>query len=168
MTRRKVWSLLGWGLLLAVGLLTWPVQLGGGTGYVVVAGNSMSGTYDSGDLVVTRSQDGYRRGQVAVFTVPDGVPGEGIPVVHRLVGGDGDTGWTTRGDDVDVDDPWSPTDEDVVGAVVLHLPGTGYVVTTLLNPYVLAALVGGLVTAAVLIRPEESAETSRSPRGAGR
>lgn len=158
---RRLVLVLGWGLVLGFGALTWPVQLGGGTGYVIVAGGSMAGTYESGDLVVTRSAPGYEVGQVVVFSVPEGEPGEGMRVVHRITDGDGETGYTTRGDALDSDDPWQPQDDDVWGAAVLHFPGAGDVLSTLLHPIVLAALAGGLATAAVLSKPARPEEAVR-------
>ena len=144
---------LGWLLVVAFGVLSWPVPLGGQTGYVIVSGHSMSGTFDDGDLVVTRDRQTYDVGQAVVYTVPEGEPGEGLRVVHRIVGGDGDTGFITRGDALDADDPWQPRSEDVSGAVVLHLSGAGFLLTTLLHPLVLAALAGALATAAMLSSP---------------
>ena len=145
---RRAASIAGWALVVVVGALMWPVQLGGGTGYVIVSGQSMTGTYESGDLVVTRSDARYRVGQAVVYRVPQGQPGEGLHVVHRLRAGDGD-GWTTRGDALTADDPWTPTDDDVVGRVVLHVPQLGRAVGAVTTPWILALFSGVLTAAAV-------------------
>jgi signal peptidase I len=90
--------------------------------YVVVSGPSMEPTYITGDLVVARNQPDYRIGDVVVFATGDG------NVIHRIIGGDGESGYVTQGDNNPDPDRWAPTDDEVLGEAVLHLPGVGDVV----------------------------------------
>ena len=136
-----------WVLLVAGMALAWPIQLGGLTGYTVVAGNSMNPTYHTGDLLITRPQDHYHRGQIVVYSVPAGAPGAGYRVVHRLVGGAGAAGgpgWVTRGDNNPSVDIWNPHDADVNGVVVFTVAKAGFVLRQVRNP-LLYALIGALI-----------------------
>ncbi|MFC4615460.1 signal peptidase I [Cellulomonas algicola] len=133
-------------LVLAVAVLLWPTAWGGGTTLVVVAGESMDPTFASGDLVVARA-GAVEVGDVIVYR-PDGVDGY---VVHRVVGGDAATGWTTRGDNNGWDDVWHPTADDVAGVVRWHVAGLGAVTPVLAAPTTWIAL--ALVVAGWLLWP---------------
>jgi signal peptidase I len=141
-----------WVLLVAAMALAWPIQLGGLTGYTIVAGSSMNPTYHTGDLLITRPQDHYRPGQIVVYKVPMGAPGAGYRVVHRLVGGaglEGGPGWVTKGDNNPSVDIWNPHDNDVHGVVVLTVAKAGFVLNQVRNP-LLYAVVGALITGRLL------------------
>ena len=68
----------GWFVTLA------PTVFGGPAAYIEVVGHSMDGTYRTGDLVITRTQDTYAKGDIVAFKVGGG------QVIHRIVGGDGE------------------------------------------------------------------------------
>jgi signal peptidase I len=125
-----------------------PVALGGPASYIVVKGYSMSGTLAPGDLVVTRAQAGYAVGDTIVYRVPAGA-GRGLLVVHRIVTAD-PSGYRMQGDANSHQDPWRPKLSDVVGRLVVTLPGFGGILVSLANPFVLGiswalvALVTGL------------------------
>ncbi|WP_028050685.1 signal peptidase I [Cellulomonas sp. URHD0024] len=151
--RRVVVSVLFWSFAVAAAVLLWPASLGGCTQVIVVSGESMKPTYDTGDLVVARCGE-PRIGDVVVYR-PDGMHGH---VIHRLVGGDGADGWQVQGDNNSWVDPFRPTNADVVGIAQFHLPRVGLVTTVLESPLVWASL---LVTAcAVFLWPRgEDEET---------
>lgn len=140
---RVVRGVLGW-VLLAAGLwLVWPSSLGGCTTLTVVSGHSMEPTYYTGDLVVARCGT-PKVGDVAVYR-PAAVD-RSARIIHRVVGGDGASGWQLKGDNNTYADPFSPTNADVVGVAVLHIPKLGRLSVLLLNPWlwafaVLAAMV---------------------------
>lgn len=94
-----------------------PVALGGPVQYVVVVGQSMEPTLHSGDLVVIRRQDEYAVGDIVSIETPIG------PVMHRIVGGNGDEGFVSQGDNNEITDPWSPTTSEIVGKLWLRFPG---------------------------------------------
>ena len=124
---RKMLGNLGVLALLAVWFFTLaPPSSTAPRRYVEVSGHSMDGTYKTGDLILTRPGDSYARGDIIVYKTDTG--GQ---VVHRIIGGDGERGFTTQGDNNPDPDPWHPTDADVVGqawhrfegkAWLLHLP----------------------------------------------
>ena len=102
-----------------------PTVIGGPAGYIEVSGHSMDGTYKTGNIILTRAHDSYAKGDIIVY---DAGPGQ---VVHRIIGGNGTTGYTTQGDNNPDPDPWHPKDDQVVGqawhrfegkAWILHLP----------------------------------------------
>jgi signal peptidase len=99
----------------------------------------------TGDLVIAHAEVSYSVGEVAVFHIPTGQPGAGLLIVHRLVGGNGESGFTTQGDNKPAPDPWHPKASDVVGRSWIQLPGSGAWLLVLRRPVVLAAIIGGLV-----------------------
>ena len=94
-----------------------PAALGGPVQYVIVVGQSMEPTLYSGDLVVIRRQDEYAVGDIVSSETPIG------PVMHRIVGGDGDEGFVSQGDNNEISDPWRPTTSEIVGKLWLRFPG---------------------------------------------
>lgn len=151
-------------LLLGIIVLLWPASLGGDVSYVVVSGSSMEPGLHTGDLVLVREQDTYEPGDVVAFRIPDGDMGAGTQVIHRITGGDGSTGYTTQGDNKNGDDPWSPTDADVVGKRWLLVPGGGNVATSLHTPLGFAAMVGGGVFLAVATSKPKAGRTRTGSR----
>jgi signal peptidase len=135
-------------LVLAAGLLAfWPQSLGGRVGFVMVSGHSMDPTLHAGDLVLVRARPSYRVGDVIAYRVPEGEPGAGSEVVHRIVGGDARRGFTTQGDHNDYHDPWHPRPADIVGGRWLCVPRIARWFAHLQGPLPLAmfaAVLGGL------------------------
>jgi signal peptidase len=151
---RRVLSLLSTLLLLAA-LAGWsvylrPAALGGSATFVIVSGSSMEPVLHHGDLAVVRSQDSYVPGDVVAFEVPEGQPGAGALVIHRIVSGNRHDGFTTRGDNRDLPDLWRPREEDVVGRLSLHVPAVGSGVVAVGSPLGAGASAGLLVFVYVL------------------
>jgi signal peptidase I len=124
-----------------------PQLLGGPASYVLVAGTSMKPTLHTGDLVVALKQRSYRAGQIIVYHVPSG-PGKGSLIIHRIVGGSGQIGYLTKGDNRQEPDQWNPKATDVDGRLAVHMPRAGLVVLWLRSPLgvaMLAALVAFVV-----------------------
>ncbi|CAB4883871.1 unannotated protein [freshwater metagenome] len=103
--------------LVATVVYLWPVAYGGNSGIVFVAGESMLPTYTSNDVVLTRKQDSYAVGDVIVYTIAAGDVGAGHQIIHRIVGGDGVSGWVTKGDNRKYPDSWHPINSQVLGRV---------------------------------------------------
>lgn len=137
---------------LALGFLLWPTSLGGCTTLTIVSGHSMEPTYYTGDLVVSRCGD-YRVGDIVVYNPPNVGAAR---VIHRIVGGDAETGWVIQGDNNDFLDPWQPTDDRVLGRAVLHLPKVGLIGSVLVSPITWGSLL--LVAAALVIWPAKAGE----------
>jgi signal peptidase I len=135
---RAVLAVLLSALLLGVVAATWPSTLGGSVTYISVNGISMEPGMRTGDLAVVREASSYRTGDIVAFDTEDG------RVIHRIVGGDANTGFRMQGDNRDTEDPWRPTPEHVVGRLWIHLPMVGAAVLWLQTP------VGLGVVAAVL------------------
>ena len=64
-----------------------------------------------------RRQDEYALGDIVSIETPIG------PVMHRIVGGDGDEGFVSQGDNNEISDPWRPATSDIVGKLWLRFPG---------------------------------------------
>jgi signal peptidase len=135
--------------IMVLGWLFWlPASLGGYMTYAVVSGQSMQPTYYTGDFVVARAQPSYEVGDVVAFRTED------EDVIHRIVGGDSESGYITQGDNNAELDRWVPTAEEIRGKSVLRLPGVGPSVLVLnelvtTSPF-LQVLAGMLVLAAAL------------------
>jgi signal peptidase I len=151
----RVRTVLGW-LLLVLALLAWavtlrPADLGGPATYVVVSGDSMEPVLSDGDFVVLREQAEYAVDDIVAFPVPEGRIGAGTLVIHRIVGAEGGA-FVPQGDNRDQVDEWRPTTDEVLGSLWVHVPRGGKILMTALQPPVVAAVAGGLMTMWVLTR----------------
>jgi signal peptidase len=127
------------GALLAVCL--WfglPQALGGRAGWVLVSGTSMLPHLHTGDLVLVEHRSSYHVGEVVAYRIPRGQVGAGHVVIHRIVGGNGETGWRLKGDNRTAPDLWYPTNHDVVGAKLLRIPDAWFVLRVFHMPVLLA------------------------------
>ena len=148
-------------LLIAWAVTLRPASLGGPATYVVVRGDSMLPGFHSGDLVILQAGSGYGPGDVIGYRVPDGEVGAGQVVVHRIVAGDGGSGFTMEGDNNPAPDPWLPHVGDVAGRVWLLLPGLGRAIVLAHQPAVAGALAVSLLIMVVLARRPGSPHTPR-------
>ena len=137
---------LGVTLLIVAGWMVWlrPQSLGGRAGYIIVSGRSMQPTLVPGDLVVVWRDQRYRIGQVVTYRIPSGAF-QGARIIHRIIGGSPQTGFTLQGDNKPDADSWHPKNSDIIGRQVLRLPGVGRALTFLRSPGVFAALAAGIV-----------------------
>ena len=128
-----------------VAMLLWfclPQTFGGRAGWVLVSGTSMLPHLHTGDLVLVEHQSDYRVGEVIAYRVPKGQVGAGHVVIHRIVGGNGRTGWTMQGDNRTAPDLWYPTNHDVIGANQLRIPDAWFVLRVFHMPILLALFAG--------------------------
>ena len=131
--------------LTLVAALLWfclPQTLGGRAGWVLVSGTSMLPHLHTGDLVLVEHQSGYHVGEVVAYRVPKGQIGAGHVVIHRIVSGNGATGWTLKGDNRTAADLWHPTNHDVIGAKRLRIPDAWFVLRVFHMPFLLALFAG--------------------------
>lgn len=143
-------------LLLVAGFLAWfvllrPTALGGPASYLWVSGVSMLPTLETNDFVVTQKQDRYAVGDILAYHVPEGEPGAGTMVIHRLIGGSPTEGFVLQGDNKPAPDEWHPRQTDVVGKLWIAIPGAGKYLQLLRSPTVFAPLVAGIVVFLIMI-----------------
>lgn len=145
---------------------TW--LLDGDTSQLIVAGDSMDGTYRTGDLVVVQRQAAYGVGDIVGFRVPSGEAGAGMVVIHRIVGLAPEGRFRTQGDNNPEADPWTIDAGDVTGRAAVRLPAVGLVSSYVRSPIGIAGIFGGLAAWAVFGLLDE-AVTRTTPRvGLGR
>jgi signal peptidase I len=142
------------GVLLAL-IAAWavtlrPISLGGSAEYVVIHGNSMFPLYHDGDLIISHTHSSYAVGDVVAYHVPQGQLGQGLTVIHRIIGGSDATGYVLKGDNNPVSDPWHPHASDVVGATWVHVPRLGKLFVAIHRPIVPGLFFGGLALILVL------------------
>jgi signal peptidase len=144
---------------------TWPQSLGGSVAYVKVNGESMDGTYNTGDLIVVHREAHYAVGDIIAYRVPKNKFAAGAQVIHRIVGGNGSSGFVTRGDNRTVVDEWHPRIDDVVGTAWARFPGLVSWFTRMAEPIPLGALCGGL-TVLVMLFPRRAVARQRTAQSA--
>jgi signal peptidase I len=136
--RRTITNLALLALLVGWWFTFGPVALGGPATFAVVEGRSMEPTHRNGDLVVARSQQNYAIGDVVVFPLTNGKA-----VIHRIVAGSAEQGWTTRGDNNDTDDRWTLLDAGILGEQWFDIPRVGSLLMwTQRSPWLFAVGVG--------------------------
>jgi signal peptidase I len=164
---RRAWNYATWLLTAAIvvawALLLRPTSLGGDATYVVVRGNSMEPAYATGDLLIVRATSAYVVGDAVAYRVPATEIGAGTLVIHRIIGGDPELGFSVRGDSNPGEDPWHPRAADVVGRAYLHVPMLGRVTALLHQPITLAALAAALVVMWVIARPRSVKSDAEGP-----
>jgi signal peptidase I len=133
-TQLAVVAALGWYCL--------PQRLGGRADWVMVSGTSMLPRFHTGDLVLAEHQSSYHVGEVVAYRVPKGQVGAGYVVIHRIVGGNGQTGWKLQGDNRTAPDLWHPTDHDVIGSKLLRIPKAWFVLRLFHMPLMLGLFAG--------------------------
>ena len=129
-------------LVAALGWFCLPQSLGGRADWVMVSGTSMLPHLHTGDLVLVEHQTSYHVGEVVAYRVPKGETGAGYVVIHRIVGGNGRTGWKLQGDNRTAPDLWHPTDHDVIGSKLLRIPDAWFVLRLLHMPLLLGLFAG--------------------------
>lgn len=141
----------------ALGWYCLPQRLGGRADWVMVSGTSMLPRFHTGDLVLVERQSSYHVGEVVAYRVPKGQVGAGYVVIHRIIGGNGRTGWRMKGDNRTAPDLWYPTDSDVLGAKLLRIPHAWFVLRLLHMPLVLG-LVAGFAAFFVIVFSGDAAD----------
>src|ERR1700751_2790661 len=123
-----------------VAALLWfclPQTLGGRAGWGLVSGTSMLPHLHTGDLVLVEHRSSYQVGEVVAYRVPKGQVGAGHVVIHRIVAGNGRTGWRMKGDNRTAPALWYPTNHDVIGAKELRIPDAWFVLRVFHMPVLL-------------------------------
>jgi signal peptidase I len=124
--------------------------------YVVTDGVSMHPVYYQGDLVIVIKADSYHVGQIAAYH--GARPGQ--KVLHRIISGDGDSGFAFKGDNNESIDPLKPTAGELIGRAVLHVPKGGIWLKPLFGPSGL-----GVLGFLVFSRAGEARTRREIPRG---
>jgi signal peptidase I len=102
-----------------------PVQFGGQTSYIMIAGASMEPSLHYGDLIVAHEEQTYAVGDVVTYHHPTIGP-----VIHRIIDRTGDT-YTFKGDNNDWVDSYEPTSAELIGKSWFHIPGAANIILKL-------------------------------------
>src|SRR5688572_31024558 len=120
---------IAWVLLAVAAFVLWPERWGGSMTYVITSGNSMEPAFVQGDLAVLRSTGDYGVGDVAAYNSSELKK----IVMHRIIK-ESDAGYTLQGDNNDFIDPETVSDDQVLGELVVRVPGVGRYLTWFLKP----------------------------------
>ena len=161
---KRTFRLLGVAALAAtLWLALSPTALGGDTSYVSTSGISMAPRFSTGDLAVVRSAQSYAVGDVAAYRSST----LRTIVLHRIVAVDNGR-FTFKGDSNDFLDPDTPTQEQLLGKLVMRMPQGGVWLKRLTSPPALAAytflLLAGGTTAVTRRRRRRLERRLMSPR----
>jgi signal peptidase len=140
-----------------------PQTLGGRAAWVMVSGTSMLPRFHTGDLVLVEHRSSYHVGEVVAYRIPKNEIGGGHVVIHRIIGGNGKTGWRMKGDNRTAPDLWYPTNHDVMGAKQLRIPDAWFVLRVFHMPVLLALFAG--FGAFLLIAFGDGAEAETDGKG---
>jgi signal peptidase len=136
LTLATITFVVAWALLLR------PQALGGPAAYVIVSGKSMEPRLHTGDLVILVEESSYEVGDVIAYNIPEGQPGEGAFVIHRIIGGSARDGFATRGDNRERRDLWRPTPRETLGTMRFSIPRVGLLFTFIRTPFGIALAAG--------------------------
>ena len=104
----------------------------------VVLTNSMSGTFEPGDVVVTANWLEPKVDDIAIYKARDFEGNLITEFSHRIVSGNESSGFTFKGDNNNVVDLQLVQNEDIIGKVIFWIPSIG----TFLNPKTLLTALG--------------------------
>jgi signal peptidase I len=125
--------------------------------YIVTSGVSMNPVYYENDLVIVCKADSYQVGQIAAYH------DSGIEVLHRIIGGDDETGFVFKGDNNDSTDLSRPSADKLAGRALLHVPKGGIWLKPLLSPTGLG-MIGFLIVGAGTATARNRREIPRGRR----
>ena len=111
----------------------------------VVVSGSMEPEIGVGDFIVTASRGEYEVGDIVTYIGPDGVS-----TTHRIVAKIGQQ-YVVQGDANNAPDTFRPSAENIIGKVVLVLPGFGNVAAFLQTPLGIFVVVAAAVVLWLLI-----------------
>ncbi len=166
MSARRARRVLGtvFSILILGGLafVLWPARFGGQALFVVVRGESMKPLYEQGDLLYARKSGDYEVGDIAIYRIPDGQPGEGSLIVHRIKRILPNGTYIFQGDNKNDIDDVTPDRAHLVGKPIVDL-GDVPTRTLILLPVLLTLLAAIAVTIALwpekqLATPEAAAD----------
>ena len=149
------------GLVLCLSMLLGFLSL------TIVNGKSMNPTYHTGDIVISLKQFDYQIGDVIVYHPAD-LDCQRCNIVHRIIDGNATTGWITLGDNNENTDPWNPTNSEIKGKNIIHIP-LGEASKIIFSPKLwltLTAIIGilYLITFLKTKTEEEEEEEEETPR----
>ncbi|TFH34427.1 MAG: signal peptidase I [Anaerolineales bacterium] len=111
-----------------------PIQFGGQSSYVIIAGASMEPALHWGDLVIARQSRSYEIGDIIAYTHP-----RIGPVIHRIIEKEG-LSYRLQGDNNDWVDSYQPTTDEIIGKSWITMPGLANILQHVRTPIGLALL----------------------------
>lgn len=162
-TGKPLWRRILSSLLVAAILGGWflylrPQILGGPAAYVMVSGASMEPTFHTGDLVIVRRTP-PELGRVAAYKIPEGETGEGLVVIHRVIGGSDAKGWILQGDNNAEPDMWRPKTSDFLGEQMLVVPKAAGILPFLRSPLAVALAAALAAFLVIVLQKDEPTAT---------
>ena len=150
-------------VLAAIWIAFAPTKIGGRASYVVVNGNSMEPGFHRGDLVIVRAASTYSVGDIVTYH-----NGElNAFVIHRIIAIEQDH-YVFKGDNNPWIDTYRPTRDELVGKLWVHMPKLGKTMEWLrlpINMGLTTGLLGGVLMASIMIKPNQRGKRNNNPSG---
>ena len=124
-------------ILVAIWIAFAPITVGGQASYVIVTGISMLPGFHTGDLAIMKAASIYNVGDVVVYYEP----ASGEKIIHRIIEVKVDR-YIMKGDNNTWIDPHSPTNDEIIGKLWIHIPKLGLTLQKLRSPINMAFIVG--------------------------
>lgn len=132
----------------------------------IVKSGSMEPTIPTGSIVLVQPKDHYLKGDIVTFGKDTS---RDIPTTHRIIAVTADGSFVTKGDANEEADQNPAPRNSVIGKVILHVPGAGFVLDFARTKLGFALLIG--IPAALVILEELltiAREAKKWYRGGGR
>jgi signal peptidase I len=151
-------------VLMAIGwFLLAPVQMGGQATYVIISGNSMEPGFHLGDLVIVQQAPVYQVGDIVTYWNAELAHN----VIHRIIGFE--TGhFILQGDNNSWIDSYRPTQDEIVGKLLIHIPTLGKAIEWAripINMAVITAAMGGILMASTFTGPPQRGKNVKNKSG---
>jgi signal peptidase I len=143
-----------WVVLAVAAFVLWPERWGGTMTYVITSGTSMQPGFEQGDLAILRSSSDYGPGDVAAYNSKE----LKRIVMHRITK-ESEQGYTFQGDNNDFLDPETVTEEQLLGELVVRVPGVDRYLTWFLKPVNLVIAAAAML----LLFGDRKKEPGRAP-----
>lgn len=137
---RRALNVAGYAAIALVAVLLWPQRWGGTMTYDITQGNSMQPSFQAGDLAILRKTGRYDVGDVAAYRSPT----LRMTVMHRIKTKTA-AGYTFQGDNNSFVDPDLVRGDQLLGKLVVRVPGVGRFLAWLVKPINLALAIGALI-----------------------
>jgi signal peptidase len=141
--------------IIAFSVLLWlffaPTQFGGRASYIIIHGQSMLPNFKYGDLAIVQQAESYKLQDIVAYRHP-----QIGTVFHRIISSDGKN-FTLRGDNNDYNDPYFPTQDEIIGKLWIHIPGLGKTLEFLRQPtiFTLLVIIIGIIGFVTLSNPPQ-------------
>ena len=137
----------------------WPSSLGGNTDFLVVYGESMLPTLQSGNLAILKDDINYKVSDIIAYHFRE----EGVNkvIIHRIISERPDHTFVLKGDNNISVDPEAVSPSQIIGKLLFQVPYVGYLPLIMKQPLVLIITMMALALFAMLETNKKNNENKK-------